>query len=258
MATLPDLDTSDIGYVAYWNAIEQGTLTELDPTSAAVTDNLEVYDEYENGVQGITILGVSGKKNRDAYLRVKDDGWIVCWIDRSESTDQAVRSGSVEADNIYGPFDILSAWGSSGAAAPVENNGLAGIIQGVANSLEANLTDQGNVGLYNYETPSATNITSIVRDAQGGATIEITPTSSTNLHQYYMTGAAQNDDGTNTENPGNVYHDVNGLNINIGGNAHSTYLGAVNALNKGTASPGYTTVDSISNDASAQSLIAWS
>lgn len=108
MANLPDLVTTDIGIIAFWNAKDHWTgpgANTIDPTNCAgVFDSYSVYD---NGIEGHKALG----SGRYFHARVKSDGWMVAWIDR---TNTFAYPNKVAADfgetGHRGYYDILYDW----------------------------------------------------------------------------------------------------------------------------------------------------
>lgn len=148
MAELPDIDTSTVSFLAYWNAIDDGGIAEADMDPASVTSygGIESYTLYDNGIQG-KLSGPTTDPN-ETFFRVKSDGWIVVWCGRE------AQYGDVGSnrDNIWGPWEIIDWSGNT-----PENNLLSQEIS----SLHSNLSTTGtfvntDAGLYNYEHSSAT------------------------------------------------------------------------------------------------------
>lgn len=151
MADLPDIDTSGIAFFAYWNAIDQGGVGSIDPSECLTDGSINSYTTYDNGVQ---IDSYSQSPNRTIKARVKNDGWIVAWMERT-TIDLAVNTTSTPD----GPWDVAQNVHSINNG-DVQNNHLERTI----NSLVSNLSNSGSmtyntgdVGLYNYEYPSASN-----------------------------------------------------------------------------------------------------
>jgi len=167
MAELPDLDTTSIGHIAYWNAIDQGTLADVAPDevlSAAAVQNSTFYD---NGVEG-TFQTLTG---RNCTFRVKNDGWFVAWFDRT-TTYQNTDGSSTE---IAGRHDLANNWTGYGGNSDLTQNSLERAIHTLWNELSNSNNVQytaSDTGLYNYEFPDATTTTLLTaqhgQDSGGG------------------------------------------------------------------------------------------
>lgn len=155
MATLPDLDTANIGFCAYWNAIDQGGVGTIDPEEALSDGNINEYTLYDNGWEASSYTSVTG---REFKIRAKSDGWFVAYMDRSESF--ATNAGN--QDNVRGPWDLANNWTNSGNNANFVSNSLSSAIQSAASQLsnwDSITFNHSDVGLYNFEYSSATGIT---------------------------------------------------------------------------------------------------
>lgn len=77
MATLPDLDTTTAGHVAYFNVVNETALGESEMTWADATENNSVnsFEVYDNGY----ILQYNDARWNDVTIRVKTDGWVVAY-----------------------------------------------------------------------------------------------------------------------------------------------------------------------------------
>jgi len=80
MAELPDIDTTQVGLLSYWNALDHG-VSSIDPSEVLTESTIKSYDQYDNGVEGVLTLSYA---SGDAQFRVKTDGWFVVWIDRTK------------------------------------------------------------------------------------------------------------------------------------------------------------------------------
>lgn len=104
MSDLPDLDTSEISFVAWYNVIDDGGLDSLDPENLISHPDIKEYTLYDNGWEGVFEM----ENGRDADVRAKSDGYIVAYLDRSESYGQ-----DVDRSDITGPWDVLNDWTDS-------------------------------------------------------------------------------------------------------------------------------------------------
>lgn len=170
MADLPDLDTSVIGFIAFWNALDHG-VADIDPTEVLDYAEIETFEQFDNGVQGTLSHNMSGKI-RTYRWRVKDDGWFIVWIDRTNQF--ATQQG--DADNLDGYYDIYH-WSNPGGNPPaLPRTGLSDEI----NALRQRLSNSGSitfnhadVGYFNYEFDTATRfaVASIQRQSKGGPSV---------------------------------------------------------------------------------------
>lgn len=158
MSTLPDLDTSNISFIAFWNAINDGEVSSIDPEEALSDGSIEEYTLYDNGWEGLYSLS-----NRVITVRVKSDGWFVAYIDR---TDNYAQDRDMSITAVSGHYDVLNGLNSS-----LDNNGLESSIESLQAELSVGTFFQAtDVGLYYYPAP-ATNITRLYSyDGSSGGT----------------------------------------------------------------------------------------
>jgi len=198
MASLPDLDTNNISFISYWNAIDSGGLADISPEEVLSDNNIQEYTLYDNGVEG-TYRILTG---RDVGFRVKNDGWFAVYIDRTERFKLNVGFSDTPAPNselvdIRGPWDIANDWTiTNDATTDVVQNALERAI----NSLQSQLSNSGSVnydvpdvGLYNYEYPDATTLTNLTA-AQRNIDLGFTYTSDTTRYWHIIafTGSRYN------------------------------------------------------------------
>lgn len=149
MSDLPDLDTSQISFVAYWNAIDDGDVAAIDPEDMLSNSNIQSHTLYDNGFEAQYKNPQNGRVHT---VRAKTDGWIVAYYDR---TTEFVQN----TDNSPNGFwDIIG-----DAASP--NSLTQNSLERAINDLSGNLSNAGSinynpsdVGLYDYQH-DATNIT---------------------------------------------------------------------------------------------------
>lgn len=111
MADLPDLDPSNIGFLAYYNVLDNGDTSDSNWNPEDVTsytsdsDDTEVtnYTIYDNGVDGelnhYKDFGVQSTEDRshagtteNVSFRAKSDGWVLLYTKpRSEAMQTATR-----------------------------------------------------------------------------------------------------------------------------------------------------------------------
>lgn len=163
MSNLPDIDTTTTGFIAFWNAIDQGGVSQINPETATSANGVQNYTTYDNGVEGDYQIA----SGRIVKFRVKNDGWIVVYMDRTEDYGQTQQSEG----NIRGPWDVIDDWSYHPNSNTASDDGRA--LHRAINALQSNLDNSGSitfnmadVGLYNYAYPDATTMTVL----SGGAT----------------------------------------------------------------------------------------
>jgi hypothetical protein len=128
MATLPDLDTSKVGMIGYWNATNHG-VSEIDPIDAIDFNKVTEYTQYDNGLQGkLEVRRVGEKKGEESLgffsgvddeeergpeniefnFRMKSDGWILVWTDRTNQFGPDWFGNNTEGYRGY--YDITFNW----------------------------------------------------------------------------------------------------------------------------------------------------
>jgi len=187
MATLPDLDTTQIGVIAFWNAHDH----RVDPASGATIDPTDVlgvlksYTLYDNGVDGLIDYG----PRTDINVRVKNDGWIIAWIDRTNQFFQNVN----DSYPYKGYYDLLYNWKDVSNEISSNTNTLVEVINYLYNQF-SNSADfsfvKSDVGVYSYEFQSSSTITLASTVKYGGTDyLKFFATSGTALYYVVATGA---------------------------------------------------------------------
>lgn len=156
MTNLPDIDTADVGIIAFWNAEDHKTAGVVDPTDC--TGVFTNYSVYDNGLDGNISLG----SGRLFNCRVKNDGWCVAWIDRTNTFGYPNKPSSDFGESGYkGYYDILWGWFPGGNISSTLTT-----LSYILSLLEAALETSGNftfaatdVGHYCYEFASANVMT---------------------------------------------------------------------------------------------------
>lgn len=145
MATLPDLDTTQASFVAYWNALDHG-VNSIDPEEVVSSGNVAQSTMYDNGV----IVEYSGSPANNFKVRVKSDGWFVAYLSREENYGE---------NDFFGPYEVMS-------GGTIEPSSLSDAI----NNLQSQLPNSGDivfsasdVGLYDYYNTS--EMVSIIGDS---------------------------------------------------------------------------------------------
>jgi len=149
MTTLPDLNTANVGYIAYWNAINDGQVGSINVSDTLSNSNITQYTLYDNGWVG----RYRCPTGRVLSARVKQDGWFIVYTDRTNSFTTHTGSKPV------GYWDIVNDWSAQdGSTQTMTNNSFERSIH----SLQSNLSNSGtitynptDVKLYNYQYPNA-------------------------------------------------------------------------------------------------------
>jgi len=158
MANLPDLNPAEIGIIAFWNALDhwKGTgVQSIDPTDCIGV--FDEYDVYDNGIQGWKSL-VSG---RHFNARVKTDGWMVAWIDRTNTFAYPSKPASDFGENAHkGYYDILYNWfhGYSSITQTTLSYLISLLYNALSNKADFDYSNE-DVGHYCYEYPDANVMT---------------------------------------------------------------------------------------------------
>lgn len=212
MANLDDLDTTGIGIIAFWNALDHWTgpgAKEIDPTDCIGVFSDGDYDLYDNGIEGYKPLG----SGRYFHARVKSDGWMVAWIDRTNTYGIDKGVADFGEDGYKGYYDILYNWATGSANISTTQTYLSYLISQLYNAL-SNKADfdysDANVGHYCYEYPNANVLTlcslqrTNVNNANSGwnessKTAYIQYTSGTTIYYIATTGYSARGKGADWE-----------------------------------------------------------
>ena len=177
MPDLPDLPTSNISFIAYWNAIDDGEVTGIDPETALSDPNINEYTIYDNGIDIDSYTTVTG---REAQARIKTDGWVIAWFDQ---TADYKKVDSLSKEPPRGPWELAnSPWQWS--VPDLNNHTLERVIHSLQSNLDKSagiLYTDTDVGLYYYEDESADAVTFMASSAQTTKTCGFSYTSNTTV-----------------------------------------------------------------------------
>lgn len=195
MADLADLVTTDIGIIAFWNALDHRVAPGVgDVTPADCAGVFDSYTTYDNGIEGYKALG----SGRYFHARVKTDGWIIAWIDRTNLFGYPnLLAASFGETGYRGYYDILYNWQAHSASISTTQTTLVYFIDLLYTALSnaADFTfDNDAVGHYCYEFPLASALTlldiSVNATSQEGTILYNTGTT---IYHASVTGATQCD-----------------------------------------------------------------
>lgn len=151
--TMPNLNTEEAAFAAFFNVIEQGGLPPEDVTWGDVTDNSNVQwvDSYSNGV----ILGYSNGPFGNTRVRCKTDGWCVAYNNWDGSVNESTGSGN----RLKGIHELTpmytGSWGDwyANIDGPPEQNRFAQAVSDIAHSLSSSGAmsfSYSDVGFYDF------------------------------------------------------------------------------------------------------------
>lgn len=160
MADMGNLVTTDIGIIAFWNALDHRAVPgvgDVDPTDCIPV--FTSYAVYDNGIEGYRTIG----SGRYFHARVKSDGWMIAWIDRSNTFYYPSKLSTDFGEGAHkGYYDILYNWFAYNANISSTQTTLSYLISLLYNAL-SNKTDftyaDAAVGHYCYEFPLANAMT---------------------------------------------------------------------------------------------------
>ncbi|MCU4926646.1 hypothetical protein OB905_11745 [Halobacteria archaeon AArc-dxtr1] len=174
---LPDLDTDPIGWIAYWNALDDGEATEIDaPRIANEVGGLSGFNSAANGFDGEYTLSRAWSDSVTIYVRVKTDGWILAWFDNDENFGR-------DPSQPRGLPDVFGDWSDPYNEPDLVENGLSQVIEEIAEEIDDAEFSHEDVGLYNYQFPDANGVTHLT--ATGDASYLITEDVDLVAHQFY-------------------------------------------------------------------------
>ena len=200
MATLPDLDPANLRHIAFYNYKEEQGLDDSgwSPSDFTAPGRVEEFTLYDNGVEGSYLIGEAfrdreGKGGPNVYInyRVKDDGWIIAYVDNNDDYYGQTSFGSdsvvdtnAPAVGAYNYYGIGIAKGSD-----IDRVNIFDVLVSLIE--ESGYTDPsapsesiGNYfGFYSYDNESAANVTLITNP---GSDISFSYTDTVTL--YEMSG----------------------------------------------------------------------
>lgn len=200
MSDLPDIDTSEVSWLGYWNAIEDGGAPSINPEDALDTAGLAEVDIYDNGWEA-TIDGdemsVSGITNHK--LRIKEDGWIVCYFpfrgdydsgfDSSELAIQSSMSYYWDEGALPSEHGIIDNWQSSYTNL---DSTIWDTISRVAGNLDVSTSrNREDMGLYNYNYPDATHRSLFTVRHEGFFDVDIVRGEDTIIDRAHLTATRE-------------------------------------------------------------------
>lgn len=182
MADLPDLDTTTISFVAYYNIIEQEGDDQWEADQVLSAPGIESYTLYDNGVEGEFTI-VTG---RTVGFRAKNDGWIITYMDRTQNyADTGEPRGYQDLANNY-----------------VDDTGPGYFhqhsLERAINQMRAQSDGSSNhnyshnkTGLYNYEYSDAQGVTGMSVWSEQTSSYTITGTSTVYRGVVYAANASR-------------------------------------------------------------------
>lgn len=189
--TLPELDTSNIGLIAFWNHLDNGAL-EINPTD--VENVLTSSKRYTNGIDGTYGFGFANQPTLPVNVRVKDDGWLIAWLPQTQEEVSGVGGNTLVTgyQNFHNDWTATDANGDSDImpSNPTLERVVKALHGALANS-GGSTYNPGDVAFYDYGHPSATSITQTgysTSDFVEGS-YDLTPSSDATIHHAVATSA---------------------------------------------------------------------
>lgn len=185
MASLPDLDTTNIAFIGFWNFLDHSSETSLDPSEVLAHKNVESYEKYDNGVQG-TMTAI-GHGYRTVEFRVKADGWIMVWFKRSSENYYTNQN----PEPSYA--DLISNY-RAGSVDTFPTTTLTRSINALRSQLSNGGTatfNHGDCGHHSYEFPNANTWTMMAEGGRnyGYLSAGLSYSGSTTRHYHAVLGA---------------------------------------------------------------------
>ena len=230
MANMSDLDTTGIGIIAFWNALDHRVVPgvgDVDPTDCIAI--FSSYDVYDNGIEGYKALG----SGRYFHARVKSDGWMVAWIDRTNTFAYPNKAAADFGEDAHkGYYDILWNWFSGTQISNTETT-LSYLVSQLYDQLsnkDSFTFSALDVGHYSYEYSSASVLTAIsLGCGHASKTGNVQYTSGTTLYYAAVTGKGY---GGGCETP-NAQVSFKGHSLVSHGVLFATYYGVADLLAEG-------------------------
>jgi len=272
MTTLPDLEPDQLGYIAFWNIIEQGGMpkSELDWSDVLSNGNVISHDLYDNGYE----INYDDPAWETMTLRLKTDGWVIAYSEvgvdyDGTNAENTSGSGQIDEDNPPNILNNLTQWwkkatdtahGSYSDPDTLEINRFERAIATARNALS-----NGGVATYNSEdvgfydfvhnAEAHTILGRSGHSSDNSMSMDISALPNTVLHAIHAAGSLYTND-----NPGYGDVDVNiaGTHVHGDGNAESHYTYDITPFVEVDST---TTIKHIHNDSSSSSLsvmAAWS
>jgi hypothetical protein len=157
MAVLPDIDTSNVGLMAYYNILDETVTNDFNPVDAISAPGVLSYEQFDNGIKGKYDIGRG--EFRAANYRVKSDGWVVVWINRERNYVTDTR----DSDKLKLLTDLLTNPEELPITGSFNDTEGVTVISELFNEInqetDANASfDSNDVSWYSYEFDSATSL----------------------------------------------------------------------------------------------------
>jgi hypothetical protein len=162
---LPDIDTAaeNIEYLAFYNAISQGDVGQIDPEEMLSNESLLNYQLFDNGWHGQYQAG-----HRTVEIRAKTDGWVVAYLTREREFAAGVNEPPA------GSWDIVQNWATweepNSGSPPTDSQPIQPLSRNrLERAIHDLLSELSNWDLINY-TPSAVGVWYGYNDTASGVT----------------------------------------------------------------------------------------
>lgn len=219
MATLPDLTTSNVSFVGYFNTIEQGGgSTDLDPETALTYSDIDSYTLYDNGFDA----NVSFDGGLPLNVRLKTDGWCVAYLPRG-NTYTGYNNHSQWTDLAPSEYQVMTTRTTFGYRTNIHSDDitlLSKTIQNTINELDSSGTitfNHTDVGIYNYAYPDQSNLSmfSLLSDNNEGEQTMTHVRANGTTVPYAATATGSRQQGGNLKLNGTKISDASGESVSV-------------------------------------------
>jgi len=191
MADMPDLDTTNVSFTAYYNVIDNTSVDSINPETAISGSKVVSSTVYDNGVvleylNQFSEFPVQVTRRDKSTVRIKTDGWVVVTV--QTGTEGIYDWNNVETidgeQNMFrGFYQKVSDFGT------LSNYAGRKIISDIVSYLDNSSTIEqeyngSDVGLWNYNSTSATNTTVGAHNSSNGSA-KLVVTNGTTVHDFY-------------------------------------------------------------------------
>ena len=190
----PPLDTSKIGFIAYYQRTVGWTLSNTVPAFINYTDGGNYYDGLVRVWDSGEIGALSSSYDRciDVRVRVRADGWIIAWFDRFVDDPGAIVWWGHERDAQGSP--------------PMYSTTLSRAIAIVFNVAGVGFPGYDIIGMFDYSEPSANRLVLFGQSSYYDSDYYYTiPVSSTIVPIRFLVRAGGQDRSTLSIDGGQIY-----------------------------------------------------
>lgn len=202
MADLPDLDPNNIGFLGYYNVLDNGDTSDSnwnpeDVLTYSLTDpdvSVSTYTIYDNGVEGelnnypnatAYIDGTSSPSSAETEnvnFRAKSDGWVLVY---TKPRSDAMLTGTQYDDGSTNP--AIGKYNAFGVNSGVDSSSIPIIstFDGLLGETSASSVS-GNISWYDYDQTDATNWSSAIPNNNNSDNMSFSYTDTTSIYSLFV------------------------------------------------------------------------